>query len=221
MKAFADAAPFALDMGIAVQARPAVPRIERPAHAAPAADEHALCAAALAGSTEAWSSLVARHNHRVVVSLLARGVRVDRAKDIAQEAWIRLVEQQRLGKLERLQLPGLAIAQAAFLALEAGRREAIARRHDPIDEPAVAARLTDPRCDAETRMVTEERVDRAVEVLSACSPSAKKVFRLAYGGDGLSHTEVAQRVGLSLQRVRQILCEVRAKLRTALEGAEE
>jgi RNA polymerase sigma-70 factor (ECF subfamily) len=57
-------------------------------------------------------------------------------------------------------------------------------------------------------------------VLSACSDSAKKVFRLAYGGDGLSHAEVAERVGLSLQRVRQILCEVRAKLRTALEGED-
>jgi RNA polymerase sigma-70 factor (ECF subfamily) len=218
MKVFADVLPFP---GLAIQAPPPAARVERPSPPPPPADEARLCAAALAGSTEAWSALVARHNHRVVVTLLARGVRVDRAKDIAQEAWIRLVEQQRLGKLDRLQLPGLAIAQAAFLALEAGRKEAAARRHDPIDEPSIAAALADPRCDAETRMVTEERVDRAVEVLSRCSPSAKRVFRLAYGGDGLSHTEVAERVGLSLQRVRQILCEVRAKLRTALEGAEE
>jgi RNA polymerase sigma-70 factor (ECF subfamily) len=47
------------------------------------------------------------------------------------------------------------------------------------------------------------------------------VFRLAYGGEGLSHAEVARRVGLSLQRVRQILCEVRAKLREAMQGDEE
>lgn len=218
MKAFADVLPFP---GIAIQAAPPAVRVDRPPPAPPAADEATLCAAALAGSAEAWSALVARHNHRVVVTLLARGVRVDRAKDIAQEAWIRLVEQQRVGKLDRLQLPGLAIAQAAFLALEAARREATARRHDPIDEPSIAAALADPRCDAETRMVTEQRVDRAVEVLSGCSPSAKRVFRLAYGGDGLSHTEVAEKVGLSLQRVRQILCEVRAKLRIALEGDDE
>ena len=136
---------------------------------------------------------------------------------------MRLVEQQRHGRLERLQLPGLAIAQATFLALEAARREgATTRRHDPIDEPAIAAALADPRADAESRLVTEERVECALEVLATCSASAKKVFRLAYGGDGLSHTEVAERVGLSLQRVRQILCEVRAKLRTALEeGVDE
>ena len=217
MKAFADVLSFPPGLAVPAPERHADPRPAR----VPEADEAALCAAALAGSTEAWSALVARHNHRVVVSLLARGLRVDKAKDVAQEAWIRLVEQQRLGKLDRLQLPGLAIAQATFLALEAARREANARRHEPIDETGLAASLADPRCDAESRLVTEERVDRAVEVLSRCSPSAKKVFRLAYGGDGLSHTEVADRVGLSLQRVRQILCEVRAKLRTALEGEQQ
>lgn len=216
MKAFADVLPI---LGAAPVPQPAV-RVAHPTPRAVPADEAALCAAALRGEREAWSTLVQRHNQRVVVALLARGVRIDRAKDIAQEAWMRLVEQQRQGRLERLQLPGLAIAQATFLSLEAARRDTPARRHETIDEPAIAAVLADPRDDAESRLVTEERVDCAVEVLAGCSASAKKVFRLAYGGDGLSHAEVAERVGLSLQRVRQILCEVRAKLRTALEGEE-
>jgi RNA polymerase sigma-70 factor (ECF subfamily) len=179
-------------------------------------DEAALCAAALRGDEAAWNALVQKHNQRVMITLLARGVRVDRAKDIAQEAWMRLVEQQRMGRLERLVLPGLAIAQASFLALEAARRDATARRHDPIDEVVTAA-LADPRADAEASLMTEERVARAVEVLSGCSASAREVFRLAYGGEGLSHAEVARRVGLSLQRVRQILCEVRARLRAAVQ----
>jgi RNA polymerase sigma factor (sigma-70 family) len=217
MKAFADAVPFA---GLAIEPSGRVAPVVERAHP-PSTDEASLCAAALRGDSEAWSALVQRHNHRVVVALLARGVRVDRAKDIAQEAWMRLVEQQRQGRLDRLQLPGLAITQATFLALEAARRESGARKHEPLDEPAVAASLRDPRGDAESRLLTEERIDQAVEILSGCSASAKRVFRLAYGGDGLSHAEVAERVGLSLQRVRQILCEVRAKLRTALEGDEE
>ena len=89
------------------------------------------------------------------------------------------------------------------------------------DESLCAAALADPRGDAESRLLTQERVARALDVLSRCSASARTVFRLAYGGEGLSHTEVAQRAGLSLQRVRQILCEVRAKLRTELEGEKE
>jgi RNA polymerase sigma factor (sigma-70 family) len=216
MKSFADAAPPFGFFTAAVQDAPAPPR----SPLAATGDDAGLCAAALAGDAQAWSALVDRYNHRVVVALLARGIRIDRAKDIAQEAWMRLVEQQRLGKLDRLQLPGLAITQATFLALESQRREANARRHDPIDEPKIACALADPHSDAEARMMTEERVARAVEVLSQCSPSARKVFRLAYGGEGLSHAEVARRVGLSLQRVRQILCEVRAKLRAELEGED-
>ena len=82
----------------------------------PPIDERTLCVRALEGDTAAWNALIAKHDHRIVVSLLARGVRIDRAKDIAQEAWIRLIEQQRAGRLSHLQLPGLAVAQAAFLS---------------------------------------------------------------------------------------------------------
>jgi RNA polymerase sigma factor (sigma-70 family) len=210
MKGYASALPFFGE----------VARGTRSIQGAPPATDDELCAAALRGDPAAWNVLIHRHNRRVVVTLLARGVPVDRAKDIAQEAWMRLVEQQRLGRLDRLQLPGLAIAQAAFLSLEATRREAAQRRHQPLDEPALADALADPRDDAESRLLTEERVEQALDVLSHCSPSARKVFRLAYGGDGLSHADVAVRVGLSLQRVRQILCEVRARLRTALEGEQ-
>jgi RNA polymerase sigma-70 factor (ECF subfamily) len=181
-------------------------------------DDEGLCAEALRGNSRAWSALVERFNRRVVLHLVARGVRVDCAKDIAQDAWIRLIEQQRQGRLERLRLPGLAIAQAGYLALEAARRSAASNRTHDLDEPTIAALLRDPSGDAESQLLTEERVTRAVDILSACSPRSRRVFRLAYGGEGLSHAEVAQRVGLSLQRVRQILCEVRAELRDALEG---
>jgi RNA polymerase sigma-70 factor (ECF subfamily) len=190
------------------------------AAAKPAADDKALCARALAGDEEAWNALVTKHDHRVVVSLLARGVRIDRAKDIAQEAWIRLVEQQRAGRLSHLTLPGLAIAQAAFLSLEAARRDG--RGESLVAHEADAARyatdLVDPAADAETRLLTTERLERAERVLGGFAPNAREVFRLAYGGEGLSHAVVAERVGLSLQRVRQILCEVRKELKDALES---
>jgi RNA polymerase sigma-70 factor (ECF subfamily) len=227
MKAIANAFPL-LGTGLPREERPPAVRAPPqelptppPATPAPPEDHERLCSAALRGDPGAWNALVQKHNHRVVVALLARGVRSDRAKDLAQEAWIRLIEQQRNGRLLRLQLPGLAIAQASFLALESARREASSLRHEAQDGAEMAVAAIDPQADAEERLLTEERVARAVEVLSTCSPSARKVFRLAYGGDGLSHADVASRVGLSLQRVRQILCEVRAKLRSELEGAED
>jgi RNA polymerase sigma-70 factor (ECF subfamily) len=181
------------------------------------ADRHAsLEERAMGGDDAAWNALVERHNHRVVLSLLARGVRVDRANDLAQDAWLRLIEQHRQGKLTHLVLPGLAVAQAWFLALEAARQ---ARRALP-EGDAQAAAAIDPRADAETKLLAEEQLARAARVLSTCSPSARRVFQLVYGGAGLSHAQVAAQVGLSLQRVRQIVCEVRQRLRAAIEIEE-
>lgn len=217
-----------LAMGAGTDAIPRVPP-PPPIEACPSADdrslpmdERSLCDRALRGDVAAWNALVQKHNHRVVVSLLARGVRIDRAKDLAQDAWLRLIEQQREGRLAHLSLPGLAITQAGFLALEAARRvrrgEAIAATDDE------AAKVVDPGADAETKLLAEEQLARAEAVLSRCSPSARKVFRLAYSGEGKSHADVAAEVGLSLQRVRQIICEVRKVLRAEIgfdEGAKQ
>jgi len=170
-----------------------------------------LGARALRGDEAAWNALVARHNQRVVVALLGRGLPLERAKDIAQEAWLRLLEQQRAGKLTELKLPALAITQATFLSLDAARKDgktlALAEGFD----------AADPRPLSEQRLIGEERLARAEQLLSKCSPSARQVFTLVYGGGGLSHADVAERVGLSVQRVRQIVCEVRKELRRAFE----
>jgi RNA polymerase sigma factor (sigma-70 family) len=186
--------------------------------AKPAApDEEALSRRALAGERAAWDALITRHQRRVVVSLLAKGLRVDRARELAQETWARLIQQQQRGQLTELRLPALALTQAAFLASDDARRarresvdgtlEDLPERHQPVD----------PAQSAEKRLLSEEQLARARDALARVSPGARDVFLLACDGQGLPHAEVASRVGLSVQRVRQILCEVRKKLRTALE----
>src|SRR5690349_9619541 len=52
-------------------------------------DETGLTRRALEGERAAWNALISRYHRRVVVSLLARGVRVDRAQELAQETWMR------------------------------------------------------------------------------------------------------------------------------------
>src|SRR5262245_10499000 len=89
----------------------------------PAAQAEELAAAALAGDAEAWAALIERHDRKVVVALLGRGVPLERAREVAQEAWLRLMERQRAGRLTELMLPGLAIVQAAFLAANERRRD--------------------------------------------------------------------------------------------------
>jgi RNA polymerase sigma-70 factor (ECF subfamily) len=186
-----------------------------------------LAALALAGHALAWDEIVRRHGHRVVVSLLARGIALDVAEELTQETWLRLVQQQRAGRLRSLELPGLAVAQACWLAREAGRtrarREALAGR---VLSPEVGPheRVTDPSVDPEWQTMQRERLEVVMREIDRCPARAREVFRTVYGERAPSHAEVARDLGMSVQRVRQILCEVRARVRAVLgemEGEDE
>ena len=185
--------------------------------------EAEIAARALEGQSSAWDEIVRRHSHRVLLALLARGVSWDAAHDLVQEVWLRLVRQQRAGRLQSLSLPGLAIAQAGWLAREAGRTK---RRHETIMSGRAAAAVTvddvdhDPEADPEEQAIRRERLDRIREELEVCPPRARQIFLAVYGPEGRSHAEAARDFGLSVQRVRQAVCEVRARVRTALRETE-
>lgn len=178
-------------------------------------DEGRLASLALDGLGEAWNTLIKRHNHRVLVSLLARGIPMDRAKELVQETWLQLIEQQRRGRLQRIELPGLAIRQAFFLAMADLRR-----RHPGRAEPLTAFPVEVPVAvvdSVEREILTKQQLAQAQRALGECSESARQVFRLLYEDPDRAHLDVANEVGLSIQRVRQIICEVRKKLRPILE----
>ena len=185
--------------------------------------EAEIAARALDGQTSAWDEIVRRHSHRVLLALLARGVPWDAAHDLVQEVWLRLVRQQRAGRLKSLVLPGLAIAQAGWLAREAGRTN---RRHETIMSRRAEAAVTfddvdhDPGADPEEQAFRRQRLDRIREELEVCPPRARQIFLAVYGPDERSHAEAARDFGLSVQRVRQAACEVRARVRTALRETE-
>ena len=186
--------------------------------------EAELAALALEGRSQAWDEIVRRHSHRVLLALLARGVPWDAAHDLVQEVWLRLVRQQRAGRLRCLVLPGLAIAQAGWLAREAGRTQK--RRETLLSGVAGGAIAVvddvdhDPAADPEEQAIRGERLDHIRRELAACPPRARQIFQAVYGPGGRSHADVARDLGLSVQRVRQALCEVRARVRTALREAE-
>lgn len=162
--------------------------------------------AALRGERTAWSSLITKYERRVVLSLIAAGVPAPQAREFANDAWLRLMQQAAAGRLEYLQLPGLVVRQALFLARAAVRRPTAATA--PLE--AIAS-------SQEEVYFARERLERARARVETLPASARSIFLLLYGEPQLSHAEVAARVGLSLQRVRQILCEVRKTLRDELD----
>jgi DNA-directed RNA polymerase specialized sigma24 family protein len=165
----------------------------------------------MTASSDVWTEAIRAHDRRVYLSVLALGVPPERAREIAQSAWTRLIEQHGRGALGELELPGLAIKQARFLALNELKRSKVELR-------ALAA-VPDgqPAADVERVVASREQIDRVLGALATCSATARAVFRIVYATPGGTAQRAAQEVGLSLQRVRQILCETRHHIRNALE----
>jgi RNA polymerase sigma factor (sigma-70 family) len=160
---------------------------------------------------ELWDDAIRRHDRRVYLSVLALGLTPDRAREVVQATWTRLMEQHAAGTLVELDFPGLAIKQARFLALnELQRRKVEIRVLAAVPETA-------PAPDVDRIVSSREQIERVLDALATCSPTAKQIFRLVYATPGGNCASAAQTVGLSLQRVRQILCETRNHIRNQLE----
>jgi len=158
-----------------------------------------------------WDEAIRLHDRRVYLSVLALGLPPDRAREISQAAWTKLIERHAEGTLTELELPGLAIRQARFLGLTELTRNKTEKR--------VLAAVPDAPAsmDVERQVASRVEVERVLAALAACPPTARKVFRLVYATPGGTAASAAREVGLSLQRVRQILCETRAHIRKTLE----
>jgi RNA polymerase sigma-70 factor (ECF subfamily) len=162
---------------------------------------------------ELWDDAIRRHDRRVYLSVLALGIGPDRAKEIVQTTWTRLMEQHASGALAELDFPGLAIRQARFLALNELQRRKVEMR------VLAAVPESPPEPDVDRVVASRQQMERVLAALATCSPTAKQVFRIVYATPGGSCASAAQAIGLSLQRVRQILCETRHHIRRALEDA--
>lgn len=163
-----------------------------------------------------WDEMMRRHGRRVVVALVSRGVPLERAKELAQDAWMRVIDRHRAGLIPELQLPGLIITQAGFLARDDMRREERrARLHEPRQHAANHLAL-----DLEQQLDARQQLRVVRSVLDQASPNARRVFALLYGERALTPTEAATELGLSVQRVRQIVCELRKRMRSELTDPE-
>ncbi len=155
------------------------------------------------------------HQHTVILALLANGVRLDEARELAHDAWARIFEQATTTeRLESLELPGLVIRQALYLLIESRRRtNTKARRDGALDE---ATEVADRHPSPEETVAGRQLLESVEAALAATSPRAQSVMSAVISGPDVLHSELAKHEGVSLQRFRQILCEVRAQLRATL-----
>ena len=163
-------------------------------------------------TADPWDAAIRQYDRRVYLSVLALGLPADRAREIVQATWTRLMEQHARGAIAELELPGLAIRQARFLALNELRR--VRREHRTL----AAVPDAPPPANVEQLVGSREEFARVLAAVATCSPTARQVFRLVYATPGGSAASAAKELGLSLQRVRQILCEMRVHIRAAVDG---
>jgi DNA-directed RNA polymerase specialized sigma24 family protein len=161
-----------------------------------------------------WDDAIRRFDRQVYLSVLALGLTPDRAREISQTTWTKLIERHASGGLPELELPGLAIRQARFLGLNELQRSKVEKR--------VLSAVPDENgsIDVERQVESRVQVEKVLAALATCSATARRVFRLVYATPGGSPAHAAQEIGLSLQRVRQILCETRAHIRKTVSTEE-
>src|SRR5207253_11073123 len=121
---------------------------------------------------DVFDDAIRRHDRRVYLSVLALGLPPDRAREIAQMTWTRLMEQHAKGALGELDFPGLAIRQARYLALHDHARTRTEKR-------VLAAVPEAPaQPDVDRVVASRQELARVLDALATCSPTARKVFRL-------------------------------------------
>jgi RNA polymerase sigma factor (sigma-70 family) len=177
-----------------------------------------LCPEPAAAEPLDWDAQMRRYARRVIVTLLARGIPLERAKELAQDAWMRVIQNHRAGKLPELHLPGVVIAQAEFLARDDWRRTSRRQARGMDASAEVDPDASPAPADFEARMDARQQLRAVESVLRRASENARKVFFMTYGSEARPAAEIAEALGLSVQRVRQIACELRQEIRRTTGG---
>lgn len=171
--------------------------------------DEALAREAKRGSTHAFESLV-RRNQSLVRGFLRRLCSGDAAlaDDLAQETFV--MAWRRIGSFEAKGAFKGWLCRIAYTQFLQNRRssKASSRREEAV--MADAATSTDERAASEARL----DLDRVMAVLS---PEQRAAVALCYG-EGMSHAEAAEALGLPLGTVKSHVMRGRAKVLAQFDG---
>jgi RNA polymerase sigma factor (sigma-70 family) len=169
----------------------------------------------MAGGLE---ELYQRHRADLLRFLVARTGSPAEAEDVLQEVWIRL-RAARTGPIGNGRAYLYRIAQNLVLdrLREARRRDARDRAWVQAEMGVApgAADVADMRDDALAEMEAREEAARLASAIANLPEGARRAFRL-HKIEGLSHGEVAQRLGISRSGVEKHMAVAMKYLRRAL-----
>ena len=178
----------------------------QPASRAPLPDR--VLEAARTGDRGAWSTIVGRYNALVLGIFIGYAIARPRAVELCQDLWLRLYLKARDGLLKALRMPGLAVREARFRALDELRG---ARTDTESVDEMEAFAIEAPSAEEQTARRTELAAAR--RMVSAL-PTRQREVLVARVVHGQSTAQVAQALGISQARTKQTLCAARARMRT-------
>lgn len=146
--------------------------------------------------------VVLERYHRELLNFLTRFVRDrDTAADLAQESFLRVLRAQHAGEAV-LEPRALLYRTARNLAVDQHRRAQV-RRHESLEElPHDAQPALPASHQPEEAYASAQYADAMLAVVDRLPPRCREAFVLNRF-DGLSHQEVAERMGISRNMVAQ------------------
>jgi RNA polymerase sigma-70 factor (ECF subfamily) len=154
--------------------------------------------------------------HRELLNFLTRQVNDrDTAADLAQESFVRVLTAQSSGQAV-LDMRALLYSTARNLVIDQHRR-GVHRRHDDIDALDELEQPQLPHHQQPEEILSYEQQARAlVDAIEALPPRCREAFVLNRF-EGLSHQEVAERMGISKNMVAQHVARGLLSCRDCLE----
>jgi len=174
-------------------------------------------AAAVRGDGAGVATLYDRYS-RVVYSLALRIVQIEaEAEDVVQEVFAQMFRQAERYDSRRGSVSSwlLTIARTRAIDHVRARKRLPDRRFGREPEDA-AERVADPRANQESQALTEEQVQRVRRALGELPAEQRKALELAYY-DGLSQSQIAERLQEPLGTVKSRIRAAMMRLRDSLE----
>jgi RNA polymerase sigma factor (sigma-70 family) len=145
-------------------------------------------------------ALVRGHHSSLLRYFKKRGVRDEDAQDAVQEVFVRLSRRQGLSEIERIE--GYLFETAANVAIDVQRHNQ-ARHFEShvVYDDSLHGR---PECSCEATFEGEEAIEQLLVALRELPDRTRTIFILARLED-MKHSEIAQRLGISVSAVEKQL----------------
>lgn len=162
----------------------------------------------------AFRELYEAYGPRVKAYMMRKGADAGTAEDLAQETLLTVWRKAALYAGDRGSMTTWVFAIARNLRIDRLRREL---PWQELPEGRLTEASSEPLPDE--AMAEKERQERVQAALAELPPEQKDVVTLAYL-EGLSHSEIAERLGLPLGTVKSRMRIAYQKIRQSLESLE-